>query len=224
MTMMKVLDDNNGESQLLTLQWPIQKTVSDEMLGNGKRLDLNTANKRENKGNHKAPAAPKSQSVLRQGREKQVFDDHCQPKKRRISISLRHYTAILFLTLYALTMETDASMSDASASSKRPAPISSLGAAKKRIEGEQSPSAKQTRFIEPEPDETIVSTKINRHTENPFLESLTETALNMAKTPYESLFGEDKGDPKALHDDLQTILTLAGRWVYDTAMMTQEQL
>jgi hypothetical protein len=84
--------------------------------------------------------------------------------------------------------------------------------------------AKQTRFIEPEPDETTVSTKINRHLENPFLETLTESMLNMAKTPYKTLFGNDAGDSSALHDDLQTILALAGRWVYDTAMMTQEQL
>jgi hypothetical protein len=60
--------------------------------------------------------------------------------------------------------------------------------------------------------------------QTPFLETLPESKLTLARTPYEKLFGEDVGDPKALHDDLQTILVLAARWIFDTDMISQEQI
>jgi hypothetical protein len=103
-------------------------------------------------------------------------------------------------------METDANMSDASASSKRLAPAGKQETPKKRNDTAQHPTARQTRFEEIEVNETIVSTKPNKHIDNPYLESLPESMLKLAKSPYEALYSEDSGDPKAFHDDLQTLL------------------
>jgi hypothetical protein len=53
---------------------------------------------------------------------------------------------------------------------------------------------------------------------------LTETVLQLAKTPYTKFLGEDKGDTTAFHDDLQLIITYAGRWTHNTANISQQQL
>jgi hypothetical protein len=222
--MMIVSDTTNGGNRHLPSPWPREGNTANTKLYQSRPLDSNTTGGEATNKKHKVPQETKRQERHYTDPIGAAYQGHYRKVKRRLLLNLRHVTTLLFLTVYALTMETDANMSDASTSSKRPAPLSSLGAAKKRHDSEQSLTAKQTRFTEPEPGETTVSTKINRHMENPFLETLTESMLNVAKTPYETLFGNDAGDSSALHDDLQTILTLAGCWIYDTAIITQEQL
>jgi hypothetical protein len=222
MTMRKTTAHNKGGCRQLITQWPIRRGISDAVPSIGGKKEPGNAAGVTSNTKDKTPHENKYHAFTHHQQIGSVTECKSGTKRRKRTIGLRHYTTILFLILYALTMEVE--MNDASASSKRPAPLSSLGAAKKRIDDHQSPEGKQTRFIEPEPDETTVSTKLNKHIANPFLETLPESKLTLAKTPYETLFGEDVGDSRALHDDLQTILVLAARWIYDTTMISQEQI
>jgi hypothetical protein len=224
MTMMARSEDNNGANRQLLLQETMGKAADEESPSKCRQSDPNTRGEATKSKNHKIPRETDYQRQHCSGKNREEQDKPNQRYKRKWQLRLRHYTTILFLTLYALTMDSDANMSDSSSPGKRPAPAAAMAVARKRHDGGQETMTKLTRFTEPEPDETTVSTKINRHVENPFLETLTESVLKLAKTPYETLFGNDKGDTTALHDDLQTIIAIAGRWVYDTAMMTQEQL
>jgi hypothetical protein len=184
MTMRIETDTTNGGSQPVPSPWTKAGGNAKTPLNRVAMVDSNNKTWEKYDGDHKLPYNRTKESK-RHSREKSIVDPNREPRKRSARITYRHYTAILYLILYAVTviMDTDANMSDAVATSKR----------QKRNEGEQSPTTKQTRFTEPDPDETVVSTKIqvNRHLENPFLETLPESLQIKAKTPYETLFGED---------------------------------
>jgi hypothetical protein len=113
---------------------------------------------------------------------------------RQYSLNRRHYATILFLLLYAFTqtMDTDANMSDASASAKRAASPLARRSQKKVVQ-EASPT-KQTRFLEPPTAEDVVSTTANHNMATTGLEDLSELTLALARTPYERLFGHDSDD------------------------------
>jgi hypothetical protein len=112
-------------------------------------------------------------------------------------------------------MYTDKNMLDAS-----------FRSAKRAASPQTDRTTKQqdAHFAELKVDETKVSTKSNWNTVSPFLETLAETILNLAKTPYTKLFGDDQGGTTAFHDDLQLIIGYAGWWIYDTANISQWQL
>jgi hypothetical protein len=80
------------------------------------------------------------------------------------SLHRRHYTTILLLLLYALTrtiMETDASMSDAPASTKRS--TSPLAKKNQKNATQGTPPIKQISFLEVPTDEDGVSTTANHN-------------------------------------------------------------
>jgi hypothetical protein len=132
-------------------------------------------------------------------------------------------------------------MEDTTAAGKRSAPTSVLKTAKKinakqldlqfgELEAgglEQKDGrriVKKLQIVEPEEDHSIVSTKANPHVFNPFLESLSESSRAEARSPYLKMFGEDKGDQNAFHDDLQVIIVMAARWIYNEATLSQAKL
>jgi hypothetical protein len=91
--------------------------------------------------------------------------------------------------------------------------VASLGSTKRAASPHMDRATKQqsAQFKEPEVNKSKVSTKANRNTANPFLETLTETVLKLTKTRYTKLFRNDKGDPSPFHDNLQLIIGYARR-------------
>jgi hypothetical protein len=125
-------------------------------------------------------------------------------KTRKLySLHRRHYTTILLLLLYAftlITMETDASMSDASMSTKRSASPLARKNQKKVTQG--TSLIKRISFLEVPTEEDIVPTTTNHNIATSGLKDLNESTLALAQTPYERMLGQDMGDQAAFHDDL----------------------
>ncbi|MGL4350849.1 MAG: hypothetical protein ACRCT2_09865, partial [Plesiomonas shigelloides] len=96
---------------------------------------------------------------------------------------------------------------------------------KKGNHAHHSPQEKSTRFNVLE-DQAIVSSAPNRQIlPDPIADlMLDEESDKWARTPYSTLFGQDEGDKTAFHDDLLTILTIAGKWVHTKNTLTAEQL
>jgi hypothetical protein len=140
------------------------------------------------------------------------------------TLSRRHTGSILFLLLLILSllMDADANMSDASTAGKRAAsPMTK--ATRKKTTQDTSPT-KQTRFTEPPAVEDVISTKANHNMATQGFEELNESMVTLARTPYERLHGHDMGDEKAFHDDLNSILLSAGKWIHGTTQLAQDQL
>ena len=112
----------------------------------------------------------------------------------------------------------DADMTEVAAMGKRAAP-----SGMSETEGQKKHN-KRIQIVEPEADETVVSTKANPHVFNPFLEQLSGKMRQLATKPYTALFGEDKGDANAFHDDLQALLMMTGRWVHNVKILQQDKL
>jgi hypothetical protein len=112
----------------------------------------------------------------------------------------------------------DLDMTEAAAMGKRAAPTESTESSGKKKNN------KRIQIVEPEVDETVVSTKANPHIFNPFLGQLSDRTRQLATMPYSMLCGEDKGDLRAFHDDLQQILMMTGRWIYDVTTLQQDKI
>jgi hypothetical protein len=179
MTMRGTTAHNNGGCRQLITQWPIWEGISDAVpsgSGNMKPsraagVMLNTKDRRRHE--------TKNQAFTHHQQREHATVSKRRTKTRKRAIGLRHYTTILFLVLYALTMEVE--MNDASTASKRPAPLSSLGAAKKRVDEHRSPEGRHARFMEPEPDETLISTKLNKHVANPLFGNTPGIEIDISK-------------------------------------------
>jgi hypothetical protein len=113
-------------------------------------------------------------------------------------------------------------MSDTSAAGKRAAsPMTKTH--RKKTSQETSP-IKQARFAEIPTVEDVISTTANHNMATQGFEDLNESMVALARTPYERLHGHDMGDDKAFHDDLNSILISAGKWIHGTTQLAQDQL
>jgi hypothetical protein len=151
------------------------------------------------------------QKASRDGKKPVENPSHYHPPCKKLSC--RHYELILFLTLLIFSLTMDTEMSDPPTLGKQ---MASPGATTKH--------KKVTLFAEIHLEEDVVSTTANHNITNQGFEDLTESMVALARSPYKRLHGQDMGDEKAFHNDLNVILIAAGKWLYDTNQLAQDQL
>jgi hypothetical protein len=93
----------------------------------------------------------------------------------------------------------------------------------KKTSQDSSP-ARLLRFAKLPTVEDVVSTTVNHNIASQVLEDLSESQLALVRSPYERLFGQDRNDKKAFHDNLTLILMYAGKWIHNTTQLAQDQL
>jgi hypothetical protein len=93
-----------------------------------------------------------------------------------------------------------------------------------RKKSHEATPTKQARFADIPAVEDVISTTANHNMSTQGFEDLNESMVALARTPYERLHGHDMGDEKAFHDDLNSILIMAGKWIHGTTQLAQDQL
>jgi hypothetical protein len=115
MTMMVPSDPNNGGSQPLDAQWRQERETANTSLFTASKANSHETKWKKYQRDHQVPYKDRGQPLKIQRQEILALNNTRKPRKRTTASSYRHCATILYLLLYALTltMDTDASMSDA---------------------------------------------------------------------------------------------------------------